>query len=111
MSDSARSLALDEIRVRLTDAERADIRNRLKSARGHIDHVVASVEEEKYVVDVLRQAAAVRGALDSLIRMVLRSYFLGTFSTAVTRGKEADAIEELMAALTFLKRSGDDETV
>ena len=111
MSDSARSVALDGIRVRLTDAERADIRNRIKSARGHIDHVVASVEEEKYVVDVLRQAAAVRGALDSLIRMVLRSYFMGTFSTAVEHGKEREAIEELMATLTFLKHGGDDETV
>ena len=110
MSESARSVSLDAIRVRLTDAERADIRNRLKSARGHIDHVVASVEEEKYVVDVLRQASAVRGALDSLIRVVLRTYFMGTFSNAVTHGKEDDAIEELMAALTFLKHSGDEKT-
>lgn len=105
--ESARSRALDEIRVRLTTAERADIRNRLKSARGHLDHVVASVEDERYVIDVLRQAAAVRGALDSLIRMVLRQYFQGTFSAAIVNGKEDAAIEELMSVLTFLHRTGE----
>ena len=60
-----RNPALDRYRKPLEGERKADIVNRLKTARGHIDHVLAMVEDDAYVLDLLRQVAAVRGALDA----------------------------------------------
>jgi DNA-binding FrmR family transcriptional regulator len=55
------------------DRERKlDVVNRLKSARGHIDHILAMVDDDAYVLDLLRQVAAVRGALDASASSPLR---------------------------------------
>ncbi len=78
--------------------------NRLKSARGHLDHVLASIDDDALVLDVLRQIAAVRGALDATMRVALRYYFERAFVSAVKAGKAEAATDELMSALAFLKQ-------
>jgi DNA-binding FrmR family transcriptional regulator len=88
----------------LAEERRTDVLNRLKSARGHLDHVIASLDNEPYVVDVLRQIAAVRGALDATVRVALRYYFEHGFVNAVRAGDIEPAVDELMGALTFLKQ-------
>lgn len=60
-------------------------------------------DEDPYALDVLRQLAAVRGALDATVRTALRHYFEHTFVRAVKAGQSEAVIDELMAALTFLK--------
>lgn len=88
----------------LADERKSDVLNRLKSARGHLDHVIVSLDDDPYVVDVMRQIAAVRGALDATVRVVLRYYFERSFVSAVRAGEVEPAIDELMGALTFLKQ-------
>ena len=95
---------MDPHRVPLADERKTDVVNRLKSARGHLDHVITSLDGDPYVVDVLRQIAAVRGALDSTVRVVLRYYFEHGFVNAARAGKIDIAVDELMNALTFLKQ-------
>jgi CsoR family transcriptional regulator, copper-sensing transcriptional repressor len=95
---------LDPHRQPLADASKSDVLNRLKSARGHLDHVIAAMDDEAYVLDVLRQTAAVRGALDATMRVALRYYFERVFVGAVQAGDVEPAIDELMSALTFLKQ-------
>lgn len=79
-----------------------DVANRLKTARGHLDHVIRSVEIDGYPIEVLRQLAAVRGALDKTVRTVLRYYFEHAFVDAVEAGEERAATEALMRALSFM---------
>ncbi len=95
---------LDPYRQPLADERKTDVLNRLKTARGHLDHVIAAVDDQAYVLDVLRQVAAVRGALDATVRVALRYYFERVFVDAVRAGKVNPAIDELMNALTFLKQ-------
>jgi len=95
---------LDPHREPLADERKTDVLNRLKSARGHLDHVIAALDDEPYVLDVLRQVAAVRGALDATVRVALRYYFERVFVGAVQAGAIEPAIDELMSALTFLKQ-------
>jgi DNA-binding FrmR family transcriptional regulator len=95
---------IDPHREPLADERKADVLNRLKSARGHLDHVIAALDGEPYVLDVLRQIAAVRGALDATVRVALRYYFEHAFVNAVSNGAVEPAIDELMSALTFLKQ-------
>ena len=95
---------LDPHREPLADERKADVVNRLKSARGHLDHVLASIDDDALVLDVLRQIAAVRGALDATMRVALRYYFERAFVSAVEAGKAEAATDELMSALAFLKQ-------
>lgn len=99
-----RNRRLDPLRHPLRGETLVDVTNRLKTARGHIDHVLAQVEDEKYVIDILRQLAAVRGALDAVSRVLLQYYFEHAFVNAVAAGKSKIAIEEMMRALTFLRQ-------
>ena len=98
-----RNRRLDSVRVPLQGKALSDVSNRLKTARGHIDHVVEMLEAQAYTIDVLRQVAAVRGALDATVRTALRYYFEHAFVNAVKSGQAEPAIEELMAALAFLR--------
>jgi DNA-binding FrmR family transcriptional regulator len=99
-----RRTEIDHHREPLAAERKADVLNRLKSSRGHLDHVIATLDGDPYVVDVLRQIAAVRGALDATVRVALRYYFEHAFVNAVRSGDVEPAVDELMSALTFLKQ-------
>jgi CsoR family transcriptional regulator, copper-sensing transcriptional repressor len=99
-----RSRRLDPLRRPLAGEPLADVTNRLKTARGHIDHILAQLDDGAYVIDVLRQMAAVRGALDAAARVALRYYFEHAFVNAVKAGQGSLAIDEMMRALTFLRQ-------
>lgn len=99
-----RNRDLDRLRRPLEHERKQDVTNRLKTARGHLDHIIAMLEDDPYPVDVLRQIAAVRGALDATVRAALRHYFEHTFVDAVKSGKTNAAIDELMSALAFLRQ-------
>jgi len=99
-----RNRELDRLRQPLQPDRKSDVVNRLKTARGHLDAIIDSLEDDPYVLDVLRQLAAVRGALDATIRTALRHYFEHTFVASVQAGKTTAAIEELMNALAFLRQ-------
>lgn len=53
---------------------RQEARNRLLSAKGHLEGILKMLEGEPYCVDVLKQIKAVQGALDKVGEMVLRSH-------------------------------------
>jgi DNA-binding FrmR family transcriptional regulator len=99
-----RNPALDRFRKPLEGERKADVINRLKTARGHIDHVLTMVEGDAYVLDLLRQVAAVRGALDATTRVALQHYFERVFANAVRAGDVEPAVDELMSALAFLRQ-------
>jgi DNA-binding FrmR family transcriptional regulator len=99
-----RNRELDRLRLPFQPERKADVLNRLKTARGHLDHIIVMVDTDPYVLDVLRQIAAVRGALDATVRTALRHYFEHTFVDAVKAGKTEAAVDELMNALTFLRQ-------
>jgi DNA-binding FrmR family transcriptional regulator len=86
------------------DDQKTAVLNRLKTARGHIDHVITEIENGSFAIDALRQIAAIRGALDATVRVLLRFYFEGAFLTAVRAGDVEPAIDELTQALAFLKQ-------
>ena len=102
---TARRREIDRHRNPLNVERRKLIANRLKSARGHIDHVLGSLEgEDPYVIDVLQQLAAIRGSIDATIRVALRYYCEHGLAPALRAGETDAAIDEFMSALSFLKQ-------
>ena len=102
---TTRRREIDPHRSPLNLERRKELANRLKSASGHLDHVVDELErDDPYVIDVLQQLAAVRGSIDAAIRTGLRFYCEHGFVPALRGGAVRAAIDELMSALSYLKQ-------
>lgn len=72
--------------------------NRLARAIGHLESVKRMVEDERDCTDVLIQLAAVRSALNSTARVILKDHLEHCITDAVETGDNA-FIEELNAAI------------
>lgn len=53
-----------------------DLRNRIRSAQGHLGAIAQMIETDASFVDILRQLLAVRGALRAIHRELWRAYLL-----------------------------------
>ncbi|MGH8905526.1 MAG: metal-sensitive transcriptional regulator [Egibacteraceae bacterium] len=75
--------------------------NRLKTARGHLNGVIAMVESGAYCPDVMKQLSAVQGLLESASRVVLRGHLETCVATAMREGRTEAIVDELMETLKF----------
>jgi DNA-binding FrmR family transcriptional regulator len=80
------------------------VTNRLKTARGHLDGIIRMVENDAWCPDIMKQLAAVQGTLESTSREVFRHHLETHVADAVTAGRGAEIIDELMEALKYDKR-------
>jgi DNA-binding FrmR family transcriptional regulator len=83
------------------DARQRSVVNRLKTARGHLNGVIAMVEGGAYCPDVMKQLAAVQGLLEGASRLVLRRHLETCVAQAMQEGRVEEIVEELMEALKF----------
>jgi DNA-binding FrmR family transcriptional regulator len=82
---------------------RRDALLRLKSAAGHLESVQRMVAEDVYCVDIMKQVAAVQGALEGVQRVLLRNHLSTCVADAVRRGMGDAVIDELLGALAYEK--------
>ncbi|MGH2390691.1 MAG: metal-sensitive transcriptional regulator [Chloroflexota bacterium] len=74
---------------------------RLKGAAGHLEGVRRMVEQDAYCVDLMKQLAAVQGALERVQAIFLRNHLSSCVSTAIRNGMGEAIIDELMGALKY----------
>jgi DNA-binding FrmR family transcriptional regulator len=73
--------------------------NRLKSASGHLQGIVAMLEEDRYCIDVIMQIQAVQAALTQTSQMILDSHLHHCVITAIQGDEPAErerVLEEIM---------------
>jgi DNA-binding FrmR family transcriptional regulator len=73
--------------------------NRLKSASGHLQGIVAMLEEDRYCIDVIMQIQAVQAALTKTSQMILDSHLHQCVITAIQGDEPAErerVLEEIM---------------
>ncbi len=80
------------------DKKRA-ILNRLKTARGHLEGIIKLVEDDAYCVQVIKQIAAVRGALDRVSRIELENHLEHCLVGQIQGGESTAAIAEIVEIL------------
>ena len=80
------------------------VTNRLKTARGHLDGIIRMVENDQWCPDIMKQLAAVQGTLESTSREVFRHHLETHVADAVSAGRGAEIIDELMETLKYDKR-------
>ncbi len=80
---------------------KADVLLRLKAIEGHIRGIQKMVEEDRYCVEVLKQTAAVKGAIDRLDATILGNH-LDTCVTTAIRSDDPGERERVIAELLDL---------
>jgi CsoR family transcriptional regulator, copper-sensing transcriptional repressor len=73
-----------------------NILHRLKIARGHMDKVIAMVEQDDYCIDVIHQSQAVQKALQHADNIILENHLRECVSDAMKKGKSEESISEVM---------------
>jgi len=73
--------------------------NRLKSARGHLDGIIKMLEDDVYCVQVIKQIAAVRAALDRVSRIELENHLEHCLVEQIRAGESAAAVAEIVEIL------------
>ncbi|MGH8931721.1 MAG: metal-sensitive transcriptional regulator [Egibacteraceae bacterium] len=83
------------------DASQRAVVNRLKTARGHLNGVIAMVESEAYCPDVMKQLSAVQGLVEGASRVMLRRHLETCVAKAMLQGRTEEIVDELMETLKF----------
>lgn len=75
-----------------------DAIKRLKTIRGHLNHVLKAIEQEKYCIDILQQSSAVQSALRSFDSVILKGHLEEHVSHAMQKkGKnQQKSIKEIV---------------
>ncbi len=76
-------------------------RQRLLTARGHLDAVLRMLADDRYCIDILHQLSAVEGAITRARRDILDGHLRGCVADAVGAGEIeiGDVAEEVLAAV------------
>ncbi|MEO9197746.1 MAG: metal-sensitive transcriptional regulator [Antricoccus sp.] len=85
----------------LDPANKTKVLNRLKSVRGHLDAVIKMVEDDTYCVQVIKQIAACRGALDRVSRIEFENHLARCLVEQVQAGEADHAVAEVMDILSL----------
>ena len=75
--------------------------NRLKTVRGHLDSVIAMVEDERYCPDVMKQVSALQGSLERVNRVLLQNHLETCVTHAVSEGRTEEIVDELMETMRY----------
>ncbi|MBI2012741.1 metal-sensitive transcriptional regulator [Candidatus Curtissbacteria bacterium] len=77
-------------------AVKANALRRLKSARGHLDHVISMIDAEKYCIDILQQSLAVQSALRAVDNIVLKGHLEEHVAHAMHGKNKQRSIQEVV---------------
>lgn len=85
----------------MREVHRQGALNRLKTVRGHLDAVIAMVEEERYCPDIMKQVSAVQASLERVNRILLQNHLETCVPGAIADGRGEEIVDELMEALRY----------
>lgn len=77
--------------------------HRLKISRGHLDRVIAMVDQDNYCIDVINQSVAVQSALQQTNQLILKNHLETCVAEAIKNGKTQEVIEEIMKVVKKLE--------
>ncbi len=75
--------------------------NRLKTVRGHLDGVIAMVDDERYCPDVMKQVSALQGSLEKVNRVLLQNHLETCVTHAMSEGRTAEIVDELLETMRY----------
>jgi CsoR family transcriptional regulator, copper-sensing transcriptional repressor len=83
----------------MNDNEKVALLNRLKSVAGHLNGIIAMVEQDRYCIDVIKQIQATQAALGKVNKIILDNHLHTCLTTAV-RGDDANERERVLSEIS-----------
>jgi len=84
-------------------ALKASIRQRLRTASGHLAAVERMVEQDQYCIDILKQISAVQASLSKVAYALSDAHMQHCVRQAIAEGQGEQKVEELLETLKYLK--------
>lgn len=75
--------------------------NRLKTVRGHMDAVIAMVDDERYCPEIMKQVSALQASLEKVNRVLLQNHLETCVVHAVKEGRSEQIVDELMETMKY----------
>jgi DNA-binding FrmR family transcriptional regulator len=69
---------------------------RLKIIEGQIRGLQSMVENEKYCIDIITQASAVKASLSGIEALILENHLTTHVIEQIKHGKESQAVQEIL---------------
>lgn len=79
-----------------TKTKKENVVHRLKIARGHLDKILAMVEQDAYCIDILTQTKAVQSSLASVDSILLEDHLSHCVVEHIQEGRTQLAVSEIM---------------
>lgn len=73
----------------------------MKTVRGHLDAVIAMVDDERYCPDIMKQVSAMQASLEKVNRVLLQNHLETCVTHAVSEGRTAEIVDELMETMKY----------
>ena len=82
--------------VFVPDERKAEVRRRLKRARGQVDGIERMLEENRPCAQILQQIAAAQEALRAAGKIMVRSYMERCAAEGIKAGREQQVYDEFL---------------
>jgi DNA-binding FrmR family transcriptional regulator len=86
--------ALDGVFV--PDERKAEVRRRLKRARGQVEGIERMLDENRPCAEILQQIAAAQEALRASGKLIVRNYMEKCATEGIKRGREKEVYDEFL---------------
>jgi len=83
--------------------DKQKLNNRLKRIEGQIRGLQKMIEEDKYCIDVITQASAIRNSLKSVEDVILEGHLSTCVVTQIKTGKQKKAVGEILKVYRLKK--------
>ena len=94
-------------RIKMQTRTKKSVAARLRRIEGQVGGLIRMIEDDRYCVDILHQAAAVRAALQKAEAEILRDHVSHCVSDAFTSGNVAEQrhkVDELVETIGRMRR-------
>jgi len=89
----------------MRSSAKASVAKRLQRIEGQVRGLARMVEDDRYCIDIVTQIAAVRAALGSVEREILRDHVAHCVEHAITSGDEAEQRRKIGELIDVLSRT------
>jgi CsoR family transcriptional regulator, copper-sensing transcriptional repressor len=72
------------------------ILQRMKIARGHLDHVIDMIDHGHYCIDIIAQSMAIQAALKKIDEIILKNHMKTCVAEEIRKGNSKEVIAEVM---------------
>jgi len=91
-------------KIFVPDERKAEVRRRLKRARGQVDGIERMLEENRPCAQILQQIAAAQEALRGAGKLMVRSYMEKCAAEGIRAGREKEVYDEFLEIIYRMVR-------